>query len=1144
MCAIAQNANEFYSVYLLRLITARLAQVMYLTEEVKAMKLQTIGSTVLFSLLAALSGGDFLFIPSAQAKIPPPQVLAQNPAGREAEADRLFKQGLQQARMSQLEAAIESWQQALIIYREIKNPQGEGWTLGNLGLAYLNLGDYTKAIEYQQQWLAIARSIKDRQNEGQALGLLGFVYLSLGDYAKAIEYQQQKLAIVRSIKDRQSEGAALGNLGIAYKNLGDYAKAIEYGQQQLAIAREIKDRQNEGEALGNLGLAYLSLSDYAKAIEYQQQFLAIAREIKDRQSEGKALGNLGGAYFYLSDYAKAIEYQQQKLAIAREIKDRQSEGAALGGLGLAYESLGDYTKAIEYQQQQLAIAREIKDRQSEGAALGNLGIAYSKLGDYAKAMEYAQQQLAIAREIKDRQGEGAALGNLGIAYLSLGDYAKAIEYQQQSLAIAREIKDRQSEGAGLGNLGRAYDSLGDYAKAIEYIQQQLAIAREIKDRQSEGAALGNLGLAYFSLGDYSKAIEYAQQRLVLAREIKDRQSEGAGLGNLGLAYFSLGDYAKAIEYAQQQLAIAREIKDRQSEGKALGNLGGAYLSLGDYAKAIEYQQQQLAIAREIKGRESEGKALGNLGVAYLSLGDYTKAIEYQQQWLAIAREIKDRSSERIALNNLGFALYQQGNFSAAEKTLLDSIKVSESLRAGLDDAKKVSIFDRQTNPYLNLQKVLIAQNKTNEALEIAERGRARAFVELLAARLAPSASAQLTINPPNIQQIQQIAKEQNATLVEYSTIWNEALYIWVIKPTGEITFRSVDLESVNINLGQATESTRVSAATGRGLNEQDTAFAEMIRGTRDALGTSENNLSNQQATNRPHSTPSNSKTANRKLQQLYQLLIEPIADLLPTDPNSPVILIPHQSLFLAPFATLQNAQGQYLIEKHTIIIAPAIQILQLTHQSRQKNRQTSSQNILVVGNPTMPKIGNPPRQLLPLPGSEQEAQIIAQLLNTQAIIGSQATKVSIVKQMLNARIIHLATHGLFKEVKSRDLPGAIALAPSGNDDGFLTSSEILDLKLNAELVVLSACNTGRGRLTGDGVIGLSRALITAGVPTILTSLWYVPDAPTAELMAEFYRQLQQNPNKAQALRQAMLITMKKHPEPRDWGAFTLIGEAE
>jgi CHAT domain-containing protein len=1157
---------------------------MYLTEEVKAMKLQTIGSTVLFSLLAALSGGEFLFIPSAQAKIPPPQVLAQHPAGPKAEADRLLKQGIEQFQTSQLQAALQSWQQALIVYREIKDRQGEGWALGNLGVAYRSLGDYSKAIEYAQQQLAIAREIKDRQSEGKALGNLGVAYLSLGDYTKAIEYQQQWLALARSIKDRQSEGKALGNLGGAYLSLGDYAKAIEYAQQLLAIARSIKDRQSEGAALGNLGLAYLNLGDYPKAIEYQQQSLAIARSIKDRQSEGQALGTLGGAYLSLGDYAKAIEYAQQSLAIARSIKDRPSEGTALGILGIAYMNLGDNTKAIEYQQQSLAIARSIKDRQSEGTALGILGIAYMNLGDNTKAIEYQQQSLAIARSIKDRQSEGQALGTLGDAYMNLGDYTKAIEYAQQSLAIARSIKDRQSEGTALGSLGQAYLYLGDYTKAIEYAQQWLAIARSIKDRQSEGTALGSLGGAYLQLGDYTKAIEYQQQWLAIARSIKGRQSEGRALGGLGLAYLYLGDYTKAIEYIQQDLAIAREIKDRQSEGwdlgslgevylylgdypkaleyiqqhlaiarsikdrqnegKALGILGLAYLQLGDYAKGREYAQQWLAIAREIKDRQNEGKALGNLGGAYLQLGDYTKAIEYQQQWLAIARSIKDRPSEGIALSNLGLALYRQGNLSAAEKTLLDSIKVSESLRAGLDDAKKVSIFDTHTQPYLHLQKVLIAQKKTNEALEIAERGRARAFVELLAARLAPSASAQLTINPPNIQQIQQIAKEQNATLVEYSTIGNEALYIWVIKPTGEITFRSVDLASLNIDLGKATEDTRVFAATRRGLNEQDTAFAEMIRGTRDSLGISENNLSNQQATNRPHSTPANSQTANPKLQQLYQLLIEPIADLLPTDPNAHVIFIPHQSLFLAPFATLQNAQGQYLIEKHTIIIAPAIQILQLTRQARQKVRQVSPQNILVVGNPTMPKIGNPPRQLPSLPGSEQEAQIIAKLLNTQAIIGSQATKVSIVKQMSNARIIHLATHGFFKEVKSRDLPGAIALAPSGNDDGFLTSSEILDLKLNAELVVLSACNTGRGRLTGDGVIGLSRALITAGVPTILTSLWPVLDGSTAELMPEFYRQLQQNPNKAQALRQAMLIMMKKHPNPRDWGAFTLIGEAE
>ena len=146
--------------------------------------------------------------------------------------------------------------------------------------------------------------------------------------------------------------------------------------------------------------------------------------------------------------------------------------------------------------------------------------------------------------------------------------------------------------------------------------------------------------------------------------------------------------------------------------------------------------------------------------------------------------------------------------------------------------------------------------------------------------------------------------------------------------------------------------------------------------------------------------------------------------------------------------------------------------------------------------------------------------------------------------MSNARIIHLATHGLLDDFRQLGMPGAIALAPSGKDDGLLTSSEILKLKLNAELVVLSACDTGRGKITGDGVIGLSRALIAAGVPTVIVSLWSVPDAPTAELMTEFYRQLQKNPDKVQALRQAMLATIKNHPDPRNWAAFTLIGSPD
>ncbi|MEG4059285.1 CHAT domain-containing tetratricopeptide repeat protein, partial [Microcoleus sp. Pol7_B2] len=678
----------------------------------------------------------------------------------------------------------------------------------------------------------------------------------------------------------------------------------------------------------------------------------------------------------------------------------------------AYLNLGDSAKAIEYLQQYLGLAPEIKNRQGERAALADLGAAYLSLGNYAKAIEYSQQSLAIAREIKNRQGEASALGRLGYAYYYLGNYTQAIEYSQQSLVIAREVKDRQEEGVALGHLGRAYDSLGNYAKAIDYGQQHLALAREIKDRQGEASALGNLGVAYLNLGNYAKAIEYTEQTLALARSIKDHQSEGNALGNLGIAYFSLGNYPKGIEYSQQSLVIAREIKDRQGEGAELGNLGIAYIDLGDSAKAIEYLQQQLAIAREIKDRNGEGNALGNLGIAYSYLGNYVKAIEYAQQSLAIAREIKDRNGEGVALNNLGLAFLKAGNPTEAEKILMNGIQVWESMRQmlGSNDANKVSIFEGQTRTYRTLQQVRVAQNNPIAALEIAERGRTRAFADILTERLSSGSTNPAIATSPNQDQIRQIAKAQNATLVQYSIIYNEfqiqgksepresALYIWVIQPTGEITFRLVDLKP----LWQQHKASLASLIVG---NQEFLAVR-----SRSSLGSTQ---------------------PQPNLPTLHQLLIDPIASLLPKDPNAHVIFIPQGSLFQVPFGALQDEGGTYLIEKHTILTAPSIQVLDLTRQQKLAQKQPNSGRALVLGNPTMPSVspspGEPKRQLSPLPGAEAEAIAIAPLLNTQAITGAQGTKAAIVQKMPQASTIHLATHGLLDDV--RGLGSAIALAP-------------------------------------------------------------------------------------------------------------------
>jgi CHAT domain-containing protein/lipopolysaccharide biosynthesis regulator YciM len=853
---------------------------------------------------------------------------------------------------------------------------------------------------------------------------------------------------------------------------------------------------------------------------------------ESRQAQADQLFQQGIEQYRANQTEAAIHSWQQALELYQQLQDRQKEGATLGNLGAAYLALGNYHKAIEFLEGFLAITRSTNHPLGEAQALSNLGIAYQGLKNYNKALELFQESLVKARAIRNPQAEGIALTSLAMVYADQENYAEAIKYYTQSLTLIRSINDKQTEGRVLGDLGIAYKNLGDYQKSIESHQQALEIVRELKDRDSEGKILVNLGNAYEGLGNYEKAIQLYQESLSLTREINDRIGEGTALGNLGAIYANQGQYDQAIESYQQSLSSAQTIGDKKGEANTFNNLGIAYQVKGNLNQAIDYYTKSLTIARAIGDRQLEAKTLGGLGLAYEDQQNFTKAIEHQQQTLKIAQEIGDRRLEALAFNNLGHALKSAGKLPEAEKNLREAIKILESLRPGLPDTDKISIFDTQVLTYNLLQQIIIEQNKPEAALEIAEQGRARAFVELLAQRLSPQVALDYKANmePPTIEQIKQIARLQKATLVEYSIVPQEEfkvqgkqrgkaseLLIWVVQPMGKVEFRRIDLKSLD-----------------SGKKGNATSFESLVRSSRILQG--------------PRVDQGD---AARK--KLYQLLIEPIADFLPKNPEERVIFIPQESLFLLAFPALQDASGQYLIEKHTIMTAPAIQVLALTHQKRQTQRAQYTQplqgkDILVVGNPTMPFLkdeeGKKPKQLAPLPSSEEEALAIANLLQTQAIIGDRATKRDIVQQLPKARLIHLATHGLLDDIREFGVPGAIALAPSPNDDGFLTSGEVFNLKLNAELVVLSACHTGQGNITGDGVVGLSRAWISAGVPSAIVSLWAVPDVPTSVLMKEFYRHLQGQPDKAQALRQAMLATMKQYPAPYNWAAFTLIGEAE
>lgn len=818
---------------------------------------------------------------------------------------------------------------------------------------------------------------------------------------------------------------------------------------------------------------------------------------------------------------------------------------------------------IEFYQEAWIKAKETDDWQNKWSLLNDLGFWYTQQGNYARAFDSLKQSLAIASLHSDTSITreynsfgfdkiSQSLYNLGLVSYLLGDYANAIEYQKKTFLRSLERDGRQNSafGASLYALAKSYRAIGNYPRAIDlYSKSFIYYPHQLPLRSSpQDSALNNLGLLYFDLGDFQNAVKQYQQAVERSYLIKL-----LALYNLGLVYLAQKDYTRAIESFQKLLVFRQELELLAVSPDSLPS----YLN-NRFSKDLE--RQGLGAF--------ERAALNNIGLAYFGMGDFNQAINYYQQSLLKAQEFNHVIGEAIALGNQGSALFKSGNFVEAEKKLLEAIKIWESLRQGLNDVQKVYFFENHLAPYRVLQQLYITQNRPQLALEIAERGRARAFLDLLAKRLFSQPEQLSAISFPNLQEIQQIAIAQKATLIEYSIVSSKELFIWVVNPKGEIAFRRTDINFLNSPLKTFVSNTRESIGVRNRGQAQILAFApgDLIELNTDPannepwqvvdfdpksnlLKLTQSSFPEGITIQRPATDVTNKvksqRTNNRSLQQLYQLLIEPIADLLPTNQNERVIFIPQGELFLVPFPALQDAKGKYLIEKHTILTAPSIQVLDLTRKQREK-LSSSAKDILIVGNPTMPKVplapGEPRQQLAALPEAEKEATTIAKLLQTQPLLHDQATKAAIVQRMPNAKVLHFATHALLDDF--RGVGSAIAFTPSENDNGMLTADEILNLKLSGELVVLSACNTGQGRITGDGVIGLSRSFISAGIPSIIVSLWSVPDAPTALLMVEFYRNWQQSGDKAVALRQAMLTAMQQHPNPQDWAAFTLIGEAK
>ncbi len=966
----------------------------------------------------------------------------------------------------------------------------------------------------------------NRQEQADQLVQYASQLLRGSRFDEAIKTYEQALQIYRELKDRNAESVILNNIGLTYFRQQQYQKALGIHQQSLAIKKQLGDRKGEATSLSNIGAVYNSLKQYDQAINFFQQALTIRQQIGDRKGEATSLSNLGNGYLSLKQHQQAADFFQKAVAVYQQIGDRNSEGLNLGNLGTAYQRLGQYQNAATAYQQALASFKQLGNLENQGYSLADLGDVYRKLGQYSQSVNSYTEALAIAKQTQDLEFQKNLLNDLGTAQMIVGDYKKAINAYQGSLALAKKLGDSNGLGNALIGIGNGYNSLAQYQKAIDLYQQALALKKQSGDIQSEAKLLGNLANTYKNLGNLNKTIELNLQSIDLFKKIGDREGWGKSLNNLGIAYSDLGDYPKAIETHQQSLAISKQLGYLGGEAKSLNNLGSIYGDLGQQQKAIESYQQALAINRTTGDRNGEGLVLGNLGNAYIRLKQYDQAYNFFQQTLSIFKQNGDRDKESLSFSNLGLTLTRLDQPELAILFYKQAINLRESIRKdirGLSKEDQTTYLESIASSYKKLANLLLKQGRIMEALQVLDllkvqeledylknikgSDRTAQGIRVLAAEkaLIPQLSKisfenSKTLNSQLATQIQQLPKSelnqvpdylrqipQGAVLL-YPLILGDRLEIILFSPNALPISRSVNISQAKLE--SLVKNFKAELIDAGSEDYQENAIA------------------------------------------LYNLLIKPIESELAQTKATTILYAPDNILRYVPLAALYDGK-QWLIEKYRISNLIAYS---LSDFSPKPKIQPSILAGAFGGKAGEKKFGQQS-----LPATIKEVQAIANAFqNSTTLLESDFSRQTTESKFKNYNILHFATHAEFN-VGAPDNSFIIF----GNGDK-IRLNEINDWQIpNIELIVLSACQTGVGKLgSGVEILGFGYQVQKAGAKSAIASLWSVDDQGTQALMATFYRELKNGdvtPIEALHRAQVAMIKSSEFKHPSYWSAFFVIG---
>jgi CHAT domain-containing protein/tetratricopeptide (TPR) repeat protein len=913
------------------------------------------------------------------------------------------------------------------------------------------------------------------------------------------------------------------------------------------------------------------------------------RELGDRDNEGTALSTLGTIYTALSRYDEAIECLKQEIAIYGDLGNLEYQRYPLHNLGDAYMRLGRYDEALKYAEQALSLHREAKDRFAEAATMGTLGEVYSLLGRYDLAVVTNEQELQSRREAKDRHGEAHSLNNLGQTWRLMGRPEKAIEYFEQSLAIYREVKDRLNEATTLANLGMVYSGQARYEKAIDHFYHSLRISREVKSPSDEAEALKSLGLAYSRLNRHDQALASLEQALSINREINAREKEGETLIYLGNVHYSRARYEKAKECYELALAIHRESQSRANEAEALHGLAGVERDRGNLDLARALIEETLKITESLRASiyNQETRA-----AYFASVQGYNEF--YIDLLMRMDRARPARGFDATAV---------EASERARARSLLELLtEAGADIRQGVDQ----SLLDRERSlaRQINARTQQLAQRPKPEQAAALKSEISRLEEEYQQAqtairRASPRYAALAQPQPLTLTEIQQQLDERTL-LLEYA-LGAERSYLWAIASD---TLDSYELPGREQIEQAARRVYDLLVARGRRLR------GETLRQARDRIARADAQLPQMaRQLSRILLSPVAAKLRDNRLVVVADGALQylPFA-MLPapdterrrdggTERQSDRATERRRGRETErepsprPYVSPSLRHFMPLVVKHEVISLPSASAL-AAHRRELAGREPAPHGVAVIADPVFSagdermktataKIAaeTPPtgeeqsiystriiehlaedsaktasgRLVIPrLPYTRQEADRILAVApgstNLKALDFKADRATATGEELSRYRYVHFATHGLLDSER----PGLSALALSLVDeqgkpqDGFLLAHEIYNLNLPAELVTLSACQTGLGKeIKGEGLVGLTRGFMYAGAARVVVSLWNVNDKATSELMAKFYqRTFKEGERPAAALRSAQVEMWRSSQwrAPYFWAAFVLQGE--